>query len=119
MSMSKIGSSVQSLKHQFHQLEVQLKDGAKATPAVLKVIDEMISMVEDEIEPGIEDAHAGDQDLINALHTLITDYNTEQQGKEDLLQSFAREDCTHQQLCTDQNLFELSEQVSNSYGIRP
>jgi len=89
MSMSKIGSSVDSLKHQFHQLEVQLKSGAKATPAVLKVIDEMISMVEDEIEPGIEDAHAGDQDLINALHTLITDFNTEQQGKEDLLQSTA------------------------------
>jgi hypothetical protein len=75
-SAAQVGSSVAMLKKQFAQVEAQLKTGVKVTPALAKVIDEMINMVQDEIEPAIQEAHASDQDELNLKHSAIVDFNT-------------------------------------------
>jgi len=82
---AKTHSAVSMLKQQFKALEVQLKSGAKVTPAVAKVINEMISMVTDDIEPSIKEAHASDQDELDAKMKVVTDYNAAQTDKRDLL----------------------------------
>lgn len=78
-------SAVSMIKQQFKALEVQLKSGAKVTPAVAKVINEMIAMITDDIEPAIKEAHASDQEEIDAKMKVITDYNSVQKDKRDLL----------------------------------
>merc|ERR1712010_389930 len=75
-SAAQVGSSVAMLKKQFAQVEAQLKTGVEVTPALAKVIDEMINMVQDEIEPAIQEAHASDQDELNLKHSAIVDFNT-------------------------------------------
>jgi len=84
-SSAKTHSAVSILKHQFKALEVQLKSGAKVTPAVAKVVNEMIAMVTDEIEPAIKEAHSADQQEIDAKMKVIVDYNSAQTDKRDLL----------------------------------
>jgi len=84
-SAAKTHSAVAMLKEQFKALEVQLKSGAKVTPAVARVINEMIDMVTNEIEPAIEEAHASDQEELDAKMKVITDYNTVQTDKRNLL----------------------------------
>merc|ERR1711959_642600 len=70
-------SNVATLKHQFHELQMQLQDGAEVTPQVKKTIDKMIGMVTDEIEPAITEAHADDQEILkdeaNTVRNLIDD----------------------------------------------
>jgi len=84
-SSAKTASAVAMLKQQFKALEVQLKSGAKVTPAVAKVINEMIQMVTDDIEPAIKEAHQADQEELDAKMKVITDYNSVQTDKRDLL----------------------------------
>merc|ERR1712072_1003921 len=84
-SSAKTATAVAMLKNQFKALEVQLKSGAKVPPAVAKVINEMIQMVTDDIEPAIKEAHAADQEEINAKMKVITDYNSVQTDKRNLL----------------------------------
>merc|ERR1711907_395699 len=53
-----LSSNVANLKKQFHELQMQLKDGAEITPGVKKTIDQMIDMVTQQIQPAINQAHA-------------------------------------------------------------
>merc|ERR1712072_74547 len=84
-SSAKTATAVAMLKNQFKALEVQLKSGAKVTPAVAKVINEMIQMVTDDIEPAIKEAHAADQEELDAKMLIITDFNADQTTTRDLL----------------------------------
>merc|ERR1711959_728697 len=68
-------SNVATLKHQFHELQMQLQDGAEVTPQVKKTIDKMIGMVTDEIEPAITEAHADDQETLNDKMAAIAQLN--------------------------------------------
>merc|ERR1712147_583137 len=61
------------LKQQFHELELQIKDGA--TPGVINVINKMIKMVEGEIQQSIIDAHKTDQSTVNSKMKKIQDLN--------------------------------------------
>jgi len=81
----KTATTVAMLKNQFQALEVQLKSGAKVTPAVAKVINEMIQMVTDDIEPAIKEAHASDQSELDAKMLVITNFNTDQTTVRDTL----------------------------------
>merc|ERR1712072_909610 len=84
-SSAKTATAVAMLKNQFKALEVQLKSGAKVTPAVAKVINEMIQMVTDDIEPAIKEAHASDQSELDAKMLVITNFNTDQTTVRDTL----------------------------------
>merc|ERR1711907_691146 len=90
-SAAKTSSAVAMLKQQFHALEVQLKSDAKITPAVAKVINEMIKMVTDEIEPSIKMAHNADQSEINAKHRVMVDFNAAQKTVRDGLYEQGRQ----------------------------
>jgi len=90
-SAAKTSSAVAMLKQQFHALEVQLKSDAKITPAVAKVINEMIKMVTDEIEPSIKMAHNADQSEINAKHRVMVDFNAAQKTVRDGLYETGRQ----------------------------
>merc|ERR1712205_14054 len=67
-SQVQLSSSVDTLRKQYHQLEVQLKgtSGLKVTPKVKETIQTMLQMVEDEIEPAITEAHTADQQVLEA-----------------------------------------------------
>merc|ERR1712072_1190661 len=80
-----LASSVSTLKHQFHELQMQLKDGAKVTPGVKDTIDKMIDMVTDEIEPAINDAHAADQETLNVKMSAIAELNAGLESDVELL----------------------------------
>merc|ERR1712139_684262 len=67
--------SVESLKKQFHELQMQLKDGSKATPGVIEVINDMVALIESDIEVAINDAHKADQDTLDAKMAYIGDLN--------------------------------------------
>merc|ERR1711966_533648 len=84
---SQVATGVEALKKQFATLQSQLQDTAYAqvTPAVANVIDKMIDMVDEEIMPAINEAHASDQDELNAKHKLITDFNTDSSSKKEIL----------------------------------
>merc|ERR1711966_19757 len=84
---SQVATGVEALKKQFATLQSQLLDTAYAqvTPAVANVIDKMIDMVDEEIMPAINEAHASDQDELNAKHKLITDFNTDYSSKKEIL----------------------------------
>merc|ERR1712072_1632232 len=84
-----LASSVSTLKHQFHELQMQLKDGAKVTPGVKDTIDKMIDMVTDEIEPAINDAHAADQETLNVKMEAIAELNKGLNTDVDLLRGEA------------------------------
>merc|ERR1712100_831437 len=90
-SAAKTSSAVAMLKQQFHALEVQLKSDAKIPPAVAKVINEMIKMVTDEIEPSIKMAHNADQSEINAKHRIMVDFNKAQKAVRDGLYEQGRQ----------------------------
>jgi hypothetical protein len=68
--------SVESLKKQFHELQMQLKDGSKATPGVIEVINDMVALIESDIEVAINDAHKADQDTLDAKMASIGDLNS-------------------------------------------
>jgi len=70
---STTASDVEMLKQQFHELELQIKDGA--TPGVINVINKMIQMVEGEIQQSIIDAHKTDQSTVNSKMKKIQDLN--------------------------------------------
>merc|ERR1711907_908060 len=70
---STTASDVEMLKQQFHELELQIKDGA--TPGVINVINKMIKMVEGEIQQSIIDAHKTDQSTVNSKMKKIQDLN--------------------------------------------
>jgi len=72
---AKMSPKVVELKKQFNSLQVQLKAGAKITPEVSTTIDKMIAMVEDDIEPTINEAHDADQAEINSLMAVIQAHN--------------------------------------------
>jgi len=72
---AKMSPKVVELKKQFNSLQVQLKAGAKVTPEVSSTIDKMIAMVEDDIEPTINEAHDADQAEINALMAAVQAHN--------------------------------------------
>merc|ERR1712072_1673453 len=70
-----LSSNVATLKKQFHELQVQLKDGAKVTPGVKATIDKMIGMVTTEIQPAITDAHQDEQADLNLQMSQIGQLN--------------------------------------------
>merc|ERR1719199_1480018 len=72
---SSTAMSVADLKKQFHELQMQLKDGAKATPGVIDVINDMVALIESDIEVAINDAHRADQDTLDAKMASIGDLN--------------------------------------------
>jgi len=70
-----LSSNVANLKKQFHELQMQLKDGAEITPGVKKTIDQMIDMVTQQIQPAINQAHADDQEDLNTQMDGIAQLN--------------------------------------------
>jgi len=70
-----LSNNVANLKQQFHELQMQVKDGAEVTPGVKDTIDKMIDMVTDEIEPAINQAHADDQETLNVKMHAISQLN--------------------------------------------
>jgi len=76
-SQVQLSSSVDTLRKQYHQLEVQLKgtSGLKVTPKVKETIQTMLQMVEDEIEPAITEAHTADQQVLEAKMQAVSDLN--------------------------------------------
>jgi len=72
---SSTAMSVADLKKQFHELQMQLKDGAKATPGVIDVINDMVALIESDIEVAINDAHRADQTTLNTKMRAIADLN--------------------------------------------
>merc|ERR1711959_828707 len=58
-------ATVESLQKQFQELQAELQDGAKATPGVIEVINDMITLIETDIEVAINDAHVADQTVLD------------------------------------------------------
>merc|ERR1711981_1279989 len=84
-----VASNVAHLKEQFHELEVQLKDGAEVTPKVKETIEKMIDMVTTEIEPAINEAHEADQTTLNTKMAAIGQLNDEMEKSVELLHNEA------------------------------
>merc|ERR1711937_519008 len=82
---AKTSSAVSMLKQEFRALQVQLKSSSKITPGVAKVIDDMVKMVENEIEPAIKKAHSSDKDLIKSEHSALVTFGEAQIGVRDQL----------------------------------
>jgi hypothetical protein len=82
---AKTSSAVSMLKQEFRALQVQLKSSSKITPGVAKVIDDMVKMVENEIEPAIKKAHSSDKDLIKSEHSALVTFREAQIGVRDQL----------------------------------
>merc|ERR1712072_894137 len=80
---AKTSSAVSMLKQEFRALQVQLKSSSKITPGVAKVIDDMVKMVENEIEPAIKKAHSSDKDLIKSEHSALVTFREAQIGERD------------------------------------
>lgn len=83
--------SIDTLKKQFAELQVQLKDTtyAQVTPKVKQVIDRMVALMEKEIEPAINDAHRADQMLLNEEMEKIQNYANAVQVQQNLLRGDA------------------------------
>jgi len=84
-----LSSNVATLKKQFHELQVQLKDGAKVTPGVKATIDKMIGMVTTEIQPAITDAHQDEQADLNLQMSQIGQLNKALAGNVKLMRTQA------------------------------
>jgi hypothetical protein len=78
--------TVSTLKDQFTELQTQLRSGMEVTPGVKKTIDRMVTMVENQIEPAIKEAHHADQSALNGLMDAVQLHNNEWDEKEALLQ---------------------------------
>jgi hypothetical protein len=85
-SLTQMQDSVADLKDQFSQLKAQAAAGMQVTPGVKKTVDRMVTMVENEIEPAIKEAHAADQSALNGLMDAVQTHNNEWDEKEALLQ---------------------------------
>merc|ERR1711977_152237 len=84
-----LSSNVATPKKQFHELQVQLKDGAKVTPGVKATIDKMIGMVTTEIQPAITDAHQDEQADLNLQMSQIGQLNKALAGNVKLMRTQA------------------------------
>merc|ERR1711981_1504558 len=84
-TMAKLHDSFAMLQKQYNSLQVQLKDGVEATPAAQRVIDQMIDLITEEIEPAINEAHQSDQEELDAKMQEILDWNADYHGKKALL----------------------------------
>jgi len=70
-----LSSNVATLKKQFHELQVQLKDNSEVTPGVKATIERMIKMVTGEIQPAITSAHEDEQEDLNLQMKGIGELN--------------------------------------------
>merc|ERR1719174_1235949 len=77
-----LSSNVATLKKQFHELQVQLKDGAKVTPGVKATIDKMIGMA-------TTDAHQDEQADLNLQMSQIGQLNKALAGNVKLMRTQA------------------------------
>jgi len=78
-------SKVAVLKKDFAKLQSQLQAGAKVTPGVAATIQKLIDMVNNEIEPAIDEAHAADQKMLEADHQALLDLNDAYVAQRDAL----------------------------------
>jgi len=78
-------AKVASLKKDFAKLQSQLQSGAKVTPGVASTIQKLIDMVTDEIQPAINEAHAADQEMLEADHKQLVDLNEAYVAQRDAL----------------------------------
>merc|ERR1711934_453083 len=81
-----VEDTISNLKDQFAELKAQASSGMEVTPGVKKTIDRMVTMIENEIEPAIKEAHAADQSALNGLMDAVQTHNNEWDEKEALLQ---------------------------------
>jgi hypothetical protein len=83
--------SMVTLKGQYSQIqsELQAKAYMQVTPGVKEVIDKMVAMVEDQIEPAIKEAHRADQDILNAKMAAVAQINQQMIEDDKMLQSQA------------------------------
>lgn len=113
-TMAKLQDNVGLLQRQYQALEVQLKAGAKITPKVQEVINQMIDMITNEIEPAIEDAHTTDQQNLHDKMALIVDWNKDYTTKKALLMD---EFNSIQSNIEDHNILAATwEKAANSYA---
>jgi hypothetical protein len=82
-------SKVASLKKQFAAVEAQLKAGV--TPGVADTITKLVAMIDDEIKPAIEEAHAEDQREMEAQYKGLVDLNSAYAAQRDALLDDAAE----------------------------
>lgn len=78
-------NSIAMLKKQFAALQSQIQAGVQVTPAVQRVIDQMIDMLINDVEPGIQQAHLADQQAISTTHQIIVGFNLDYAGKRKVL----------------------------------
>merc|ERR1711907_735675 len=78
-------SSIALLKKQFADLQAEIQDGSVKTAAVQVVINKMIDMVDNQVEPGIQQAHLADQQAISTTHQIIVGFNLDYAGKRKVL----------------------------------
>jgi hypothetical protein len=67
-------AKVTTLKKEFAEVQAQLKAGV--TPGVADAIARLVSMIDDEIKPAIEEAHAEDQRELEADEKTLIDLNS-------------------------------------------
>jgi len=78
-------SKIQNLKQEFNQLKARMDSGEAVTPGVKKTIKKLIDMVTTKIQPAISEAHAADQQMINADHNTLTELNAAYVAERDAL----------------------------------
>jgi len=81
--------SIESLQKQFHDLQMEVQDGA--TPGVYKTVKRMIDLINNTIESAIQDAHKSDQSELNTLMTTIGAYHVNIQKTIKIEQGAARD----------------------------
>jgi len=67
--------SVESLQKQFEELKASVEGTEHATPGVIEIINDMVTLIETEIEKAINDAHHADQTTLNTQMSEIQDLN--------------------------------------------
>lgn len=67
--------SVESLQKQFEELKASVEGTESATPGVIKVINDMVALIDSEIFVAINDAHKADQTTLNTKMDSIQDLN--------------------------------------------
>jgi hypothetical protein len=114
MVQTATGSSVDSLKKQFGELQLQLKSGMEVTPGVKATIDTMTSLITNEIEPSIIAAHKDDQKVIDLQMKQLADLNADEAVTLSLLQDRATE--LRSEIAAHNKLVDEWEAASDDYG---
>merc|ERR1711981_1131150 len=88
MTSQMVDSTVDSLKKQFQDLQLQIKE--HRTKGVHETIATMINLITNEIQPAIKQAADAEQRELNALLESVTDLNTSTEGIQSTLRDQAK-----------------------------